>query len=239
MPTVYITGSARRIGKGLAIEFAKKGFDVVIHYNNSPIGDVERVLAEVKSYGVKCVAVKADLQDEAQVVKAFAQALEAIGEINVLINNSGVFPARKSLLDTSLAEWDTAMNINLRGQFIMAREFAKQATQGSRIINIASLGGLEIWKNRIPYNVSKAGIIQLTKALARELAPKISVNCVCPGVINIPEEPADSVISSDKIPMGRFGNLQDLFDAVYFFASASCYITSQILCVDGGYHDAR
>jgi NAD(P)-dependent dehydrogenase (short-subunit alcohol dehydrogenase family) len=111
---------------------------------------------------------------------------------------------------------------------------------GGRIVNIASLGAFQIWKDRIPYNVSKAAVVQLTKALARSLAPDIMVNAVAPGAIAIPDEPAaGGMIAPSRIPMGRHGSTDDIFNAVYFFADTATYITGQTLIVDGGLNIAQ
>src|SRR5690606_4446286 len=136
---------------------------------------------------------------------------------------------------------DDTFDVNLKGELFTSQRFSQLAKPNSRIINIASLGALEIWKGRVPYHISKSALLHLTKAMAVELAPNISVNCVCPGAIHIPEEPAEdsSLISTDKIPMKRYGNVDDIFDAVYFFATCSAYITGQNIIVDGGYHYSR
>ncbi|MFP4368570.1 MAG: SDR family NAD(P)-dependent oxidoreductase [Candidatus Kapaibacterium sp.] len=241
MPNIFITGSGRRIGKALAIEFAKKGWNVLIHYNRSK-ELAEETYEMVKSYNVKAGLVQADVRSYEELENAFNEGVETVGRPDVLVNNAGIFPLAMPIQDITEQFWDEAQEVNLRGQFYSAKLFSKLSSQNSRIVNIASLGGLEVWPRRIPYNVSKAGLIQLTKALSLELAPGIAVNAVCPGSIIIPGEAAaeDSpVIPEKRIPMRRHGNVMDIFDAVYFFATASMYITGQIISVDGGYHHAR
>jgi 3-oxoacyl-[acyl-carrier protein] reductase/pteridine reductase len=228
------------MGRAMAIEFAKKGWNIGLHYNSSE-EKANETESLIKDLGVKCYKVKFDVRDFSAYKRGFQNIVEKLGVPNVFINNAGVFPKRKSLDNIELSDWDDTLNINLRGEFYGAKIFSEYAESGAKIINIASLGALEVWKNRIPYNVSKAGIIQLTKALARELAPKISVNCICPGTIVMPGEAAadSSEIDVQKIPMSRYGNTQDIFDAVYFFAECSPFITGQIINVDGGYHLSR
>lgn len=241
MATILITGSGRRIGRALAIKFAEKKYDVIVHYNNSKEKAFDTV-KEIQLLGCKAVAVKADVRNESEIISAFEQGMDKLGMPEILVNNAGIFPEAKPLQDISLGLWDDTMNTNLRSEFLFAKIFAKYAGKGSKIINIASLGGIEIWKNRIPYNVSKSAVIQLTKALARELAPDISVNCINPGAILIEDDISKTdttLIDINKIPMKRFGSVQDIFDAVYFFATASSYITGQVLTVDGGYHLSR
>ena len=220
MPLIMISGSGRRLGRGLAIEFAKKGWDLAVHYNSS--GEMaERTKSEIEALGSKCHLVKADVLNESEVNAAVAETVTGIGCPDVLINNAGIYPPKAPLSEISSEMWDEVMSVNLRGEFYFAKAFAAIAGENARIINIASLGGLEIWKERIPYNVSKAAVIQLTKALARELAPKISVNCICPGTIDIPGEKAveEPNFPESRIPMQRYGTVSDVFDAAYFFAT--------------------
>jgi NAD(P)-dependent dehydrogenase (short-subunit alcohol dehydrogenase family) len=237
MAIAFITGSGRRIGKGLAIEFARKGWDVLIHYNNSA-DTAQKTFNEIKNMGAKAAMFQADVRDLSAMKNGFDQAVSEIGHPDVLVNNAAIYPSANNLQDTDESLWDDVMDINLKSYFQISKMFSENAEKGSRIINIASLGAFQIWKGRIPYNVSKAGVIQLTKALARDLAPKISVNSVSPGSIEIENEPAEGglALKAENIPMNRYGKICDVFDAVYFFATASLYITGQNLNVDGGYH---
>jgi NAD(P)-dependent dehydrogenase (short-subunit alcohol dehydrogenase family) len=237
MPIVLITGSGRRLGKGLALEFAALGYDIILHYKKSE-KLAELTFNEIKSLGVRCYKIEGDVRDFDKMKSEFNNAVNAVGHPDILINNAAIYPKSKNLSDTNLEIWDSVIDINLKSYFTLSKLFAENAVKGSRIINIASLGAFSIWKGRIPYNVSKAGVIQLTKALAKDLAPDISVNSVSPGTIFIPNEPPDEEIKLDidKIPMKRYGLIKDVFDAVYFFATASIYITGQNLNVDGGLH---
>jgi pteridine reductase len=237
MATVIISGSGKRIGKGLAIEFAKKGWDVIIHYNQS--SDSAQITAnEIKNLGRKVTTFKADVRDYSAMELGFKNAVNTLEYPKVLVNNAAIYPKANNLLDTELSLWDEVLDTNLKSYFQLAKIFAENAQIDSRIINIASIGAFEIWKGRIPYNVSKAGVIQLTKALARDLAPKISVNSVSPGSILLEHEPPseDLALKIESIPMKRYGTIYDIFDAVYFFATASSYITGQNINVDGGHH---
>jgi NAD(P)-dependent dehydrogenase (short-subunit alcohol dehydrogenase family) len=236
MKTVFITGAARRIGRGLALRFAEKGWNVALNYNNSKQQALQ-TRDEIKSKGVECKLYKADIRDENQVISAIKNAFNEFN-IDVLVNNAGLYLSQKKLIDTELDHWDDLLNTNTRGTMICSREFAKYAKKGSRIINFASIGAFEIWKQRIAYNVSEAGVIQLTKAIAKDLAPNISVNSVSPGSIWIPEETEeqDLAIDKERIPMKRYGEIDDIFDAVYFFSTCSSFITGQNINIDGGYH---
>lgn len=239
MALVLITGSGRRIGKGLAIEFARKGWDVVIHFNSSEESALETKGYLEKNFGVKVSIFSCDLRNIKESLEIFEKVFKEIGIPNVLVNNAAIFPPRRSLEEIDEEIWDVTLTINLKAYLFVAKTFAKYASDGARIINIGSLGGIETWKGRIPYNISKAGVIQLTKSLAKELAPRIAVNCVNPGTIFIPYEPnqIDShLIPIGKIPMQRYGTILDVFDAVYFFSTCSNFITGQVINVDGGYH---
>lgn len=237
MPKVFITGSARRIGRALAIGFAKKGWDIVLHYNDSENRAI-LTFEEIKALGVDSIAVKADIRSEMELQNAFKKAVDYFGTIDVLVNNAGIFPEIRTLDEIDLLLWDDVMNTNCRSQYLSSRLFARQAKPGSRIVNISSLGAYQLWKGRLAYNVSKAGVILLTKALARELAPDISVNAICPGAIYLPDDPSivdTALIPLEKIPMKRYGSTQDIFDAVWFFSTASSYITGQDIVIDGAY----
>jgi NAD(P)-dependent dehydrogenase (short-subunit alcohol dehydrogenase family) len=241
MPKVLITGAGKRIGKHLALLFADRGFDVAIHYNSSEEG-AKKTSKEIMSKGRKSIIVGADLRISEQIEVAFNRVFDEFGIPDVLINNAGIFPHKTALNELTIELWDSVLNINCRSQMLCSKVFSKVAKKGSKIVNFASLGGLEVWEQRIHYNVSKAGVIHLTKALARELAPKISVNCVCPGSIFMPDDTSvndNFLLPENRIPMKRWGNVKDIFDAVYFFSTCSEFITGQILCVDGGYHNLR
>ncbi len=237
MKNVFITGGGIRIGRGLALKLAQNSWNIAFSYNNS-FKMAEITENEILKFGVKCIKIKLDVRKKDEVIDAYEVIKNKFGKLDLLINNAGVFPKPSSLENIEEELWDFTLDTNLKSQFLTSKEFIKIANINAKIINISSLGGLEVWKHRIPYNVSKAGVIQLTKALARELAPYIAVNCICPGTILIPDEPAEdsSNVSLDKIPMARYGNIDDMFDAVNFLANCSNFITGQVINVDGGYH---
>lgn len=240
MPAVFITGAGRRIGRAIAERFAERGWDIAVHYRNSAEG-AQRVVDRARAeHGVAACAVQADVASPEAMAAAFRTAHSALGAFTALVNNAGIFPEPRTLEQTDEAFWDSVLDTNLRSQLTASREFLRVSTaQGARIVNFASLGGMEVWRGRIPYNVSKAGVIQLTKALARELAPAISVNAIAPGLIDIPEEPGEIAVSTSRIPMQRYGTVDDIFEAVWFFTTGPSFITGQILAVDGGHSLSR
>lgn len=237
MKNVFITGGGRRIGRGLALRLAKCGWNIAFSYNRSEMM-AEKTENEILAYGVKCLKIKADVRNNEETINAFEQIKNEFNTLDLLINNAGVYPKATVIDEIDEDLWDFTLDTNLKSQFLTSKQFKKIASQNAKIINISSIGGLEIWKNRIPYNVSKAGVIQLTKALARELAPNIAVNCICPGTIVIENEEAEepSKVNIANIPMGRYGNLDDMFDVVNFLANCSNFITGQVINVDGGFH---
>jgi NAD(P)-dependent dehydrogenase (short-subunit alcohol dehydrogenase family) len=238
--TVFITGSGRRIGRALALGFADAGWNVGVHYGSSRDEAIE-TLEAVRGRGVRGELYGADVRDREAIRSAIFEAADAFGSIDVLVNNAGVYPAAARIEDVSEQMWRSVVETNLYGEFYAAQAAAEVmlraegSGEAGRIVNLSSLGAFQIWKNRIPYNVSKAAVVQLTKSLARALAPRIAVNSVAPGAIEIPEEPAGGgLLDAERIPMRRYGSVEDIFTAVWFFATTSSYITGQTLVVDGG-----
>lgn len=243
---VLITGSAKRLGRACALRFAQRGYNIILHYHTS----ADRALLtaeELRRFGVNVIIVHGDISDEQEIIGIFHSLAEQGILPSIVVNNAGIFPEKMVIRDIDMSLWDEIYHINLRSQFLVAREFVRLVESYLlddvlRIINISSLGGRETWKNRAPYNVSKSGVIQLTKSLASELAPKFAVNCVCPGAISQPDDFAEQdngLVPLSRIPMQRYGTADDIFDAIYFFSTCSPYITGQILTVDGGYHLSR
>ena len=239
MSKVLITGSGKRLGKGLALEFAKKGWDVAVHYNSS-FHLATETMYEINKLNCNSIILNANLQNFEEVKNLFIKMITEFGVPDVLVNNAGVFPKKRTLSNLSIDEWQETLDTNLNSVLYTSKIFGEIANEGAKIVNIASIGGLEIWDGRIPYNVSKSALITLTEALARELAPKITVNCVSPGTIEIANEPAsEKLISTNNIPAKRYGNVFDIFEAVYFFATSNNYITGNNLIVDGAYRFVR
>lgn len=237
MPIALITGAGIRLGKALAISFASKGWSVVLHYNKSK-EKAEKAAEIVRSYKVDAYLEQADLLNSGEIEGLFL-SLQKRGVVpDLLINNAGVFPKKTFLKDLTESLWDEVFAVNLKAQFLCSKEFTKIAKQKGKIINISSFGAFAAWNGRMAYNISKNAVIQLTRSLAKELAPNIQVNCVCPGMIDFPDErnEADkSMFPIQKIPAKRLAIAEDIFEAVYFFASCNDYITGQYLIVDGGF----
>ena len=234
---VIVTGAAKRIGRSIALRLAADGAAVVVNYATAK-REAEGVAAEIASQGGQAIAVQADVTRRADVRNLMSAAERQFGRIDVLVNNAGVFfPAKFAELTED--EWDRAMNVNLKAQYLCAQEAAplmKKQGRG-RIVNLSSTGGLLAWPAYAHYCVSKAGAIMLTRCLARALAPEILVNSVAPGTI---EFPGDDVTQAEhikdyveRVPLHRTGRGEDIAGAVAYLATAE-FITGQTIVVDGG-----
>jgi len=229
--TILITGGAKRIGAEISKYFAIKGYNIIINYLYSE-EDAIKLSNFINNNGGNATPHKADVTKCNEVKTMFEFALKKFGKIDILINNAGLFPPKKSLEKLQYYEYIDTLNLNMNAAIITTKEFIKSGPSDGRIINIASIGGIDIFKNHIDYNVSKAGLIRITQVLAKELAPNISVNCICPGIVKIGDEIIN--FSLEKIPMKRFATTDDIISAVDFFAIGSRYITGQIVNVAGG-----
>src|SRR6266513_237475 len=237
---VIVTGAGRGIGRAIALRFANEGAHVACvsrtEQNARTIADeINRLRADsAKAYAV-------DVADHAAVQKIGARILDDFRRADILVNNAGV--TRDALaMRMSLEDWDSVINTNLRGPFSFTQAIVRAMTKqrSGRIINISSVIGLMGNAGQTNYAASKAGLIGLTKSLARELASRnITVNAVAPGFVatdmtaGLSDEIKNSIQS--KIPLGKTGTAEDIANAVAFLASSEAsYITGQVLCVDGG-----
>ncbi|HTP44889.1 MAG TPA: 3-oxoacyl-ACP reductase family protein [Candidatus Acidoferrum sp.] len=227
-----VTGAAKRIGRSIALRLAREGADVVVNYATSK-SEAENVAAEIAAMGQRAFVCQADVSRRADVERMFAAINKQFGRLDILVNNAGMFFAAK-FEELTDEQWDRIMNANLKSQFLCAQAAAPLMKRGGRgrIINLSSLGGLLPWPAYTHYCVSKAGVIMLTKCLARALGPEILVNSVAPGTIQFPGEPPDEDYIK-RVPLHRTGTGDDISDAVIYFATSD-FITGQILAVDGG-----
>ncbi len=232
---VLITGGVHRLGGGIALELAEKGVVLGLNYYRTPADEAKAFAERCLQAGAEAAhLLQGDVRSEADaIVERF---VKLAGGIDVLINNSGVLPARRKLDNLEPNDLREALELNLVAPFAMVRAAAKQMNSGSAIVNLASLGGVQIWKERIDYNVSKSALITLTKTLARELAEQcITVNAVAPGAIQLEDESEERMgIARERIPMKRYGTVHDIARVVQFLAFDAPYITGQTIIVDGG-----
>jgi 3-oxoacyl-[acyl-carrier protein] reductase/pteridine reductase len=233
---VLITGGARRLGKAIALAMAEAGAQIVLTYLSSA-DQARQTLTEIEQRGAKGWVVPCDVRLENSVAQAVAEALDRLGGLDVLVNNAGVFQTNR-FEEITAAQWDDVFATNVRGPFLMSKHCvpALRAAHG-KIIHLGSLGGEKPWATHAHYCSSKAALHMLTRVMAKALAPEIAVNCVAPGTIaggEGAEDPAFMKRAAERTPMGRNGTAQELADAVMYFATASSFITGQILTVDGG-----
>jgi NAD(P)-dependent dehydrogenase (short-subunit alcohol dehydrogenase family) len=229
-----VTGAGRRIGRSIALRLASEGARIALHYRNSE-SEANAVAAEIAAGGGEAVCLHAELTHTDEIASLFERTEQQFGRLDILVNNAAVFAAT-SLAETTDAQWDAILNTNLKAQFFCAQRGAPllARTGHGRIVNLASLGGLLAWPKFTAYCVSKAGVIMLTRCLARALAPSVTVNAIAPGTISFPNDPPELAdLYVQRTPMGRTGGPEDIADAVMYFVGAG-FVTGQILTVDGG-----
>jgi 3-oxoacyl-[acyl-carrier protein] reductase/pteridine reductase len=228
--TVLITGAAKRIGRGIALRLHQAGYRVAIHYGNSE--------KEARATAEECGSAplfKANLESVEEIRLMFSEVGEQLGSIYGLVNNAARF-RRRDPLEVTEADWDFIHSVNLKATFFCCQQSAlmMKKSGGGRIVNISSLGGIRPWEMYAHYCASKAGVIMLTKALAKAFAPEITVNSVAPGVIlSSGQEPRiEEMIAAT--PARRSGTVEEVADAVLYFLNATKFVTGQVLAVDGG-----
>jgi 3-oxoacyl-[acyl-carrier protein] reductase len=236
-----ITGAGRGLGRAIALAFAAEGANVALSFNKSVVGAADTV-RQAEGLGVRALALKADLRKSSEVAGLAASALKALGRLDVLVNNAGLFSAA-SLLDTSEDVWERLLAVNLTAPFRCAQAVAPAmlAAGGGTIINLVSGGGQRPrpgYDTSPAYAASKAALIMLSKKLALELAPSVRVNCIAPGVIDSKPKAISSTARqrfAALTPLGRLGEPSDVANAAVFLASnEAAFITGQVLNVDGG-----
>jgi len=227
---ILVTGAAKRIGRGIALRLAQEGARVAIHYSRSE--------AEARQTAAECGGAelfRANLESVPEIVRMFAEVDSRLGRLDGLVNNAARF-TRFDPLEITEKDWDFIHTVNLKAVFFCCQQGARlmQRHGDGRIVNISSLGGIRPWAEHAHYCASKAGVIMLTRALAKAFAPAITVNSVAPGVI-----PFDDIDERGKqmianTPAKRGGTPAEIADAVVYFLKASNFVTGQLLAVDGG-----
>jgi pteridine reductase len=228
-----VTGAGKRIGRAIALRLAGEGADVVIHYNRSK-PEADSLVGEIEALGRKAIALQSDLRDVAQIQRMFKEASARFGRLNILVNSAANFlPARVE--DTSEETWDMALDTNLKAPFFCAQAAAPMLKKsGGVIINFADIGGFLQWTGYIPHCASKAGVIMLTKCLAKALAPEVRVNAIAPGTITMSGDPSEwETEFIRRAPLHRAGTTEDVTDAVSYLVHAT-FVTGQVLVLDGG-----
>ncbi len=231
-----ITGASRGIGKACAIELAKAGYDIAVNY----AGNVEaanKTIEELKALGIDAQAFKFDVSNQEEAAKGVEEVLAKFARIDVLVNNAGI--TRDGLFMRMSAEnWDAVINTNLSSAFYVSQPVVKimMKQRSGSIVNMSSVVGVSGNAGQANYSAAKAGLIGLTKTLAKELGSRgIRVNAVAPGFINTDmTKDLDTSKFLDFIPLKRLGEVEDIAKTVKFLAADSDYITGQVIEVDGG-----
>jgi len=241
--TALVTGAGTGIGAGIARRLAQAGANIAVHFRSSEAG-AAAVAAEVESVGRRALSVRADVTDASEVEALVSEVEQTLGPISILVNNAGIYPLAP-LEEMTVEQWDEMIRANLRSVFLCTRQVAgrmkariSEERRPGRIVNIASIEGLQPAWQHSHYNAAKGGVITYTKASALELAP-IRVNAVSPGLIGREgiEQAWPEGVSRWKqaAPLERLGTPEDIGDAVLFLASpAARWITGANLVVDGG-----
>ena len=237
-----ITGSSKGIGKATAMLFAKEGAKIVVNYLTTEEKNAFSIVDEIKKIGSDAIAIKCDVSKEDEVKKMIEQTISKFGKIDILVNNAGiVFDV--PFFERTVEQWKKTLDVNLLGTFLCSKYVSEQMLKmdGGKIVNISSTNGINSFSpEAMDYDASKAGIIILTRNLAKELAPKIQVNSIAPGWVDTEmnkDLPEDFVKEeSGKIYLKRFAKPEEIAKTILFLASDDAsYITGSILKVDGGY----
>jgi pteridine reductase len=232
-----VTGAGRRLGRAIAAALASRGMTLALHHHVSGEG-AQALRDEIRVAGGRADCFAADLTD-ADAARALAgRVVETFGGLDVLVNSAAVMH-RLSFEETTPAQWDEILGLNLRGMFFCAQGAAAPLRRArGKVVNLADLAGLEPWAAYAAHSVSKAGVVMLTKVLALSLAPDVTVNAVAPGAVLVPEAYDESARSwlARSTPLGRLGTPADAVSAVLYLLEAGDYVTGTTLVVDGGRH---
>src|SRR5580698_2239822 len=232
---VLVTGAAKRIGRAIALRLYQADYRVAIHYGGSE--------QEARATAEECGSAplfQANLEKVDEIKRMFGEVEQQLGSLYGLVNNAARF-RRRDPFEITEADWDFIHNVNLKATFFCCQQAAllmkkplMKTTGAGRIVNMSSLGGIRPWEMYAHYCASKAGVIMLTRALAKAFAPEISVNSVAPGVILASNEDPRAQDLIAATPAKRSGTPEEIADAVLYFINASNFVTGQVLAVDGG-----
>jgi len=233
--TVLVTGAAKRLGRAIALAAAQSGANIAITYRSSA-REAGHTVVDAASFGVRAYAFECDVTDETSIRAMMKATIAEFGRLDVLVNNAANYETVRFDKITT-RQWDAIFASNSRGPFLVSQAALPhlRKTRG-RIINMGSLGGVQAWATYAHYCSSKAAVHMLTKAMAKALAPEISVNAIAPGMIDLGEKAAKPFMRrmAKQTPMKRNGTGEEIAAAAMFFATAPHFITGQILVVDGG-----
>jgi pteridine reductase len=229
-----VTGAAKRLGRAVSLRLAEHGADVAVHYGNSK-DDALSLVEEIRKMGRRSSAFSADLRNIPAIQPLVDNVAKEFGRLDILINNAANFVEAK-FGQTTEATLNASLDTNLKAPFFCAQAAAPYLAKSGHgvIINFADIGGLLGWKEFLPHSISKAGVILMTRTLAKELGPLVRVNAIAPGTITMPGDPPEWQENFVKLaPLQRTGTPQDIADAVLYLLTAE-FVTGHVLIVDGG-----
>jgi pteridine reductase len=232
--TALVTGAGKRLGRAVAIRLAAEGADVAVHYGKSR-GEALEVVGEIEKMGQKSAAFGAELLDVVQIRALVSEVAEHFGGVDILVNCAANFLETK-FGETSEESWDASLDTNLKAPFFCTQAAGTYLAKSGKgvVINFADIGGLLGWPGYLPHSVSKAGVIMMTRILAKEMAPKVRVNAIAPGTITMAGDPPEwETDFIRRAPLKRTGKPEDIADAVMYLIGAE-FVTGQVLVVDGG-----
>jgi pteridine reductase len=234
-----VTGSGHRLGREIALALAREGMRLAIHYHSAEDAAKDTVKL-VRDVGSAAELVDGDLRVAGEPERVVAAAARALKGLDVLVNSAAVM-RRTPVGEVTVEDWDEIFALNLRAPFFACQAAAGiMRERGGCIVNIADLAAFETWTGYIPHGISKAGVVQMTRALAHALAPKIRVNAVAPGAVLLPKDWDGTAAErlTDTTPLRRLGSPEDVTQAVIYLLRAD-YVTGETLIVDGGRHVRR
>lgn len=234
--SALVTGGARRVGKAIALALAERGADIVIHYNTGT-REAAETAGEITALGVRVALLQADLSDVELAQRLPDAAAREFGRLDIVVNSAATM-MRTPVGEVTPADWDAMFALNLRAPFFIAQAAAPLLrVSNGVVINIADLAAYETWPAYVPHGMTKAGVVQMTRALAKALAPEVRVNAVAPGAVLLPDqwasEPAERLVATT--PLRRLGTAADVAQAVVYLCEAT-YVTGEVIIVDGGRH---
>ncbi len=231
-----VTGSGVRVGKRIALALAGTGMHVAVHYHSSA-APADETVAEIRALGVEAESFQGDLSQTASIRSLIGAIDERWGRLDVLVNSAAIFP-RTPWEEIDEATWDRTLDVNLKAPFFTTWHAVPllRRNGGGKIINIADWAGLRPYKNYLPYVISKGGIVTMTKAMAKELAPEIAVNAIAPGPVMLPED--FDAAAAERIRKGtllqRLGSPDDIAQSAVYLVAMTDFVTGHVLVVDGG-----
>lgn len=234
-----VTGGAKRVGRAIVLELARAAYDVSIHYHRSH-READALVSEVQALGRRAIAVAGDLADPASWPELVARTIDALGRLDVLINNASLFltPTPDTLAGFDGDAWARMLRVNLIAPVGLCHHAAPHlAAHGQGcVVNLCDISAERPWPEHLSYAASKAGLAAMTKALARELAPAVRVNGVAPGIAIFPESYSSELRETliGRVPLKREGAPEDIARTVRFLCETGSYVTGQVINVDGG-----